>query len=61
MLLLQGCALPTCKFHMMEGQKRVENFPGRAILALSKLKDKSYYSIHISRTCNKKTKIHLRS
>ena len=32
MLLLQGSALPTCKFHMMEGQKRVD-FPGRAIFS----------------------------
>lgn len=33
MLLLQGSALLTCKFHMMEGQKRVEDFPGRAIFS----------------------------
>ena len=33
MLLLKGCDLLTCKFHMISGQKRVEDFLGRAIFS----------------------------
>ena len=72
MLLLQGCALPTCKFHMMEGQKRVEDFPGRAIFSsfeIEKIKVITQFTLNsfislnslFCRTCNKKTMIHLRS
>ena len=62
MLLLQGSALPTCKFHMMEGQKRVEDFPGRAIFSSFEIeKIKVITQLTFSRTCNKKTMIHLRS
>ena len=38
MLLLQGCALLTCKFHMIEGQRGFKILQEVQFLALSKLK-----------------------